>query len=180
MQRWEVLCSTNQFSLLIIWIYIDHIDRVLQKHNIVGPSCLQYTDCATEALTPLMRKIVINPFSTRQPLVSSFDLLAFQQNKKDLDGRKVTPPALVAVLLNIKKRERPHQNLFNPLASSALPFFSHVSNLCQNPLGRGERGGSPGAGWLHGRNHGEGKRPQGEGGGNCSCGRRRQPSGQSA
>ena len=44
-------------------------------------------------------------FNATTTIVSSFDLLAFQQNKNDLDGRKVTPPALVAVLLNIK-RER--------------------------------------------------------------------------
>ena len=109
-------------------------------------------------------------------------LWPFNRTRKTLMAERSHPLLLWRFCLTSRERVRlnPHQNLFNPLASSALPFFSRVSNLCQNPLGRGERGGSPRAGWLHGRNHGEGKRPQGEGGGNCSCGRRGQPSGQSA
>ena len=57
-------------------------------------------------------------------------------------------------------------------STPALPF------LTISMSGRREWRGSPRAGRLHGRDHGEGERPQGKGRRDCSCRRSRKPPGQ--
>ena len=120
----------------------------------------------------LMRSKVINPFWTRPP-VSSFHLSTEQE--RPWIWLKGHTPALVEVLLYIE-RKRETRSAKENSPHQLFPFFT--SNLCQNSPGRGERRGSPGAGRLHGRDHGEGERPQGKGRRDCSCRRSRKPPGQ--
>ena len=96
---------------------IDHIDRVLQKHNIVGPRCHQWQKYI---YTIDEKHIVINPFSMRRLL--AFLLLTFWPfniTRMTLMAERSHPLLLWRFCLTSRERESldPHQNLLNPLAS---------------------------------------------------------------
>ena len=86
----------------------------------------------------------------------------FKRPKKTLMTER-SHPALAAILLHIWERDS---------ITPALTF------LTISMSGRREWRGSPRAGRLHGRDHGEGERPQGKGRRDCSCRRSRKPPGQ--